>query len=346
MGVPLQIISDHGSDIKKGIRLYQEAHRQVRVTYDITHQSARLLKDELELDKTYSTFAAQCARTRQELQQTPLSFLMPPTQRSKARYFNVDSLLKWATKLLAYQQGQDFSEINPCFCLEAKTLEFLASNLDATTAGQLQSLKNQIYPHKKAFICALQASLSPGKFSVLAPILLESADLGRRYFLQKLGWLLEYRTLLEPYSQMLALVRTLQHQLKHQGLTTETKTNFIKQTSSRQLSPRLLAFKRKLLYYLDLQTAALPPEQSLLGSSDIIESIFGKYKLLSAKSPLKHMGHLILTLPLLTAKLTPELIGAALETVSFAAVSDWYCQVFGLSPLAKRRAVFQGTTDR
>ena len=53
------------------------------------------------------------------------------------------------------------------------------------------------------------------------------------------------------------------------------------------------------------------------------------------------MGHLILTLPLLTAKLTAELIFTALETVSFAAVSDWYRSVFGISPLAKRRAVFQ-----
>ena len=122
VGVPRQIISDHGSDLKKGIRLYQQAHQQVLLTYDVTHQSALLLKGELELPETYSTFVNRCTRTRQQLQQSPLSFLMPPTQRAKARYFNVDRLLKWATKVLACQEGQDFSLINPCFCLDQKAL--------------------------------------------------------------------------------------------------------------------------------------------------------------------------------------------------------------------------------
>ena len=56
------------------------------------------------------------------------------------------------------------------------------------------------------------------------------------------------------------------------------------------------------------------------------------------------MGHLMRDAsgPLLTAKLTSELISTALETVPFTAVSDWYRSVFGLSALAKRRAVFQG----
>ena len=139
-------------------------------------------------------------------------------------------------------------------------------------------------------------------------------------------------------------MRTLQQQLKQKGLTQNSKTDFIEQTQPLQLSPSNEVFKAKLLDYLDLQTASLPPEKSLLGSSDLIESLFGKYKLFSTKSPLKHMGHLVLTLPLLTAKLTTELISTAMETVSFAAVSDWYRSVFGLSPLAKRRAVFKGTT--
>ena len=339
VGVPLQIVSDHGSDLKKGIRLYKEAHSQVLVTYDVTHQSARLLKEELEKDESYQTFAQRCARTRQQLQQSPLSFLMPPTQRAKARYFNVDSLLEWATKVLAYQQRQDFSMINPCFCLDQRALEALAPHLPSASLAQLQSLKNKVYPDKEAFSCALGASLGSVDFSV--KVLLE-ADLGRRYFREKLGWLQDYRTTLEPYTQMITLVRTLQHQLKQRGLTEQSLTDFIKQTRFLPLSERTESFKEKLLDYLELETASLPADKPLLGSSDIIESVFGKYKLFSAKSPLKHMGHLILTLPLLTAKLTAELICTALETVSFAAVSDWYTGVFGISSLAKRRAVFQG----
>ena len=112
------------------------------------------------------------------------------------------------------------------------------------------------------------------------------------------------------------------------------------------LSYRYEAFKTKLLDYLEVETASLPPEKSLLGSSDLIESLFGKYKLFSTKSPLKHMGHLVLTLPLLTAKLTTELISTALETVSFAAVSDWYHSVFGISPAGIASSCFSGGDAR
>lgn len=219
----------------------------------------------------------------------------------------------------------------------------MVPHLPAAGLAGLQSLKNQVYPHKEAFTGALGASLGPVDFSVKGTKVLLEADLGRRYFLEKLGWPPEYRTTLEPYTQMLTKVRTLQHQLKQRGLTEHSLNDFIKQTRFLPLSERTESEEEKLLDYLVLETASLPADKALLGSSDIIESYEGKYKLFSAKSPLKHMGHLILTLPLLTAKLTAALICTALETVSFAAVSDWYTGVFGISSRAKRRAVFQLT---
>ncbi|WP_293030642.1 hypothetical protein [Moorena sp. SIO3I8] len=91
VGVPLQLVWDQGSDLYKGIRLYHQAHPSVPVTYDVTHQSARLLKGELELDPIYQRFVSRCTRSRQQLQQSPLSFLRPPAQRAKARYFNIDT---------------------------------------------------------------------------------------------------------------------------------------------------------------------------------------------------------------------------------------------------------------
>ena len=53
------------------------------------------------------------------------------------------------------------------------------------------------------------------------------------------------------------------------------------------------------------------------------------------------MGHLLLSLPLLTTDLSTEFVKAALETVSFNDVQLWYQTHFGQSPLAKRRQAFQ-----
>lgn len=90
VGTPLQILSDRGSDLKKGIELYLEENSGVIYTYDVTHKMASLLKKELSVDERYQNFLHQCSLTRHRLQQTELYFLVPPKQRSKARYHNVD----------------------------------------------------------------------------------------------------------------------------------------------------------------------------------------------------------------------------------------------------------------
>ena len=100
VGRPVQIIADHGSDIQRGIKLYQQEYPEVIYTYDVTHAMALLLKHELVADEKYQSFIQQCTQCRQQLQQTELSFLSPPSQRSQCRYFNIERLINWAIKLL------------------------------------------------------------------------------------------------------------------------------------------------------------------------------------------------------------------------------------------------------
>ncbi|RCJ37538.1 hypothetical protein A6769_11575 [Nostoc punctiforme NIES-2108] len=86
VGRPIQIIADHDSDIQKGIKLYQENYPEVIYTYDVTHAMALLLKHELVVNEKYQSFIQQCTRCQQQLKQTELSFLSPPSQRSQCRY--------------------------------------------------------------------------------------------------------------------------------------------------------------------------------------------------------------------------------------------------------------------
>lgn len=64
VGTPIQIVSDRGSDIKKGIDLYLENNHQTIATYDITHKMANLLKHELSDDKRFQEFFKECSLTR------------------------------------------------------------------------------------------------------------------------------------------------------------------------------------------------------------------------------------------------------------------------------------------
>ena len=99
-GRPKQIIADRGSDIQRGIKLYKQNYPDVIYTYDVTHAMALFLKHELRNCEKYQSFIQQCNQCRKQLQQTELSFLAPPSQRSQCRYFNVEKLLDWAENLL------------------------------------------------------------------------------------------------------------------------------------------------------------------------------------------------------------------------------------------------------
>ncbi len=113
-GVPKEIISDHGSDLKKGIEIFCQQHRQTCYIYDIKHKVAAILKRELKDDPDWNEFVKLANETRKKVQQTSLAALAPPNQRSKSRYMNVDKLIKWAMEVLCFldqpnlEVSQDF----------------------------------------------------------------------------------------------------------------------------------------------------------------------------------------------------------------------------------------------
>ncbi len=53
--------------------------------------------------------------------------------------------------------------------------------------------------------------------------------------------------------------------------------------------------------------------EALLGCSDIIESIFSKYKEFSKKSPLREFREMILTIPIFTQPIDHEIVKEAME---------------------------------
>lgn len=101
-GVPRAIVSDHGTDIRKGIEAFQADHPETASVYDISHKTAILLKRELEADADWSEYLRQIGQVKQRLQQTTLAFLTPPTPRNKARYMNLERLVAWGVSARQY----------------------------------------------------------------------------------------------------------------------------------------------------------------------------------------------------------------------------------------------------
>ena len=105
---PLAIVKDHGSDLRCGGRQFCQAHPGVIDIYDVPHKIARLYEHLLKEDVLWGKFTKKCADFKKQVQLTEYSDVMPPNQRSKARYHNIDVLVDWG-----WDQVLHFKELAP-----------------------------------------------------------------------------------------------------------------------------------------------------------------------------------------------------------------------------------------
>lgn len=109
-GPPCQIVTDCCSTMKRGVRLWQEKVRSSAVhTYDISHVTATKLEKLLEHNPQWQQLVSAVNSLQKNIVQTSMSFLAPPSLRKNARYMNLEPLINWSSKILAYAQKGDFS---------------------------------------------------------------------------------------------------------------------------------------------------------------------------------------------------------------------------------------------
>lgn len=267
---PKQLVSDHGSDLKKGIELYCQNSERTIYSYDITHKMAILLKHILENDKKWQEFVKQCADCKRKTVQSNLGFLAPPKPREKSRYQNLDKFVDWAEKVL---------------------------NCD----------KNKINVDCEKFV---------------------------EYF----GWLNDFQKELKEWRKFLEIIRIGKHEVKKYGLNRENANHFRKEVIKLNgRSKRAKQLIGDIFDFLHEQSKSISKGESLLGTSDIIESIFGKYKNFSARTAMKGVGKLLLTIPTFTSHLSLELIKKATESTSIQDLTNWINEIIGKSFFSKRK---------
>lgn len=301
---------------------------------------ALILKSELEKDEQYQSFVKKCHQCRQEIQQTELLFFMPPCQRTKSRYFNLDSLIYWTDKVLKYKKKQDFSLIDKRQEIDRVNLVDLLLILDQEKIKSLSFLPVKNYSSQEKLNSALYQHFGETISEEEKESILRVADKGRRRFQDKLDWLLDYQDSLPVWATILAMTRSLEAQIKHQGLTQTSLSQWDKLFPQSSLPENLIPIYQKIQRYLLEQTSTIPEGEIFLGTSDVIESIFGKYKLFSQRCPINELGVMVLTIVLVTTDFTVNLIKEALETIRSKDVNIWQEQVFGQSTLSKRKVVF------
>jgi hypothetical protein len=257
-GIPCQIVSDGGSDIKCGISLFQDDNPHVIWSYDIHHKVAAEFKALAEADNSWGELSASLAQFKLQVQQTDLAALAPPAQRGKARYMNIDVLLAHLRKCIlpVFRQPE----------LYANTLGLPAAELALKLAWVGDHLQTVRQWEQFATVGeVVRAAVNQYGYGEAAVAILDNA----------------FGRYISTFPQMPAA----------------------------QLASRLLAFVAE-------QSLPVPPAQRILGSSEIIESLFGQLKQLLGEYAKNGFTGLVAVVAAIVSPAPPAEVMQALATVS------------------------------
>jgi len=158
-------------------------------------------------------------------------------------------------------------------------------------------------------------------------------------FKEQLSWVRKLKKNIAEWRTMLDILQALKNEIKSNGISEHTKSSFEKSISGLTLNtPRLIQIKNEVLEYIEEECTGITGVYP--GCSDIIESVFAKYKIFSAKSPMKEVGKAVLTIPVFTSSISPNEVKKAMESVSAKDVEAWLDKNIGESLFAKRKQAF------
>ena len=282
-GVPCAILNDHGSDLKAGIKRFCAKHPETQSLYDVAHKAANLLKARLEKDPQWKSFCTQAGQTKFKTQQTELAFLVPPSQRSKARYMNLGPLLRWAR-------------------------------------GTLFILK--FHPSDVLEFCSAER--------------LE----------EKFGWLRELESCIAQWSEFELLLDSAIDEVRCYGYGHDTPYRVALRLMPNVHSDEGRVLKDELLDFVAIESSTIRPGERLPGSSEVLESAFGKLKSMEGEHQKCGFTSLLLSLGVLVGRIDRDTVRKALTEIPIKRVDAWIAEKLGRTFHSKRQLAYPNERNR
>jgi hypothetical protein len=266
-GKILYATTDGGANIKKAL-----VNSHIPHVYDLTHAIAVMLSRIYEKEETFKKFTTEMALMRSKLCRSKYAFLIPPNQRTKSRFLNIDIISNWGMKVLGI-------------------------------------LENKILSGDEE---------------------------------QELLWVKEYTFFIKEMNSIINSIESVSLILKHEGLSARTAKACRKAVGSHKGFPKHLQFKRLFVDYLTKNLMQRSRrKESLLCTSDVIESTFGRYKNELNANPMSGITDMSLIIPALTSNLDEAGIKEAIDSCTCAQLKKWREQNLCESLQAKRNRVLR-----
>jgi hypothetical protein len=262
---PEYVISDGAGNLKKGIH----KSKLVRIS-DIGHEMGKILEQTYSKNDEYNAFTKAAALVKFKEVMKDTSYLLPPKQRTIARFMNMSATVEWAAKMLnAFER------------------------------------------------------LTPNEQQVFA-------------------WLKTYRSLIKELENTFDLAHLVMKTIKNKGLSYQNIEECLTLINPFRGNVKLVVIT-KIMSYFQLEKDKLPNSETVWhASSDVIESLFGKYKSTIAANKLNGITPHVLSLCVLThfdgqKELIHDTVRDALSDVSMSDLKTWKHQNLVDNQVVRRR---------
>jgi hypothetical protein len=154
------------------------------------------------------------------------------------------------------------------------------------------------------------------------PKAIRAAGLSRGQVEAKLGWLRKFVPQVRRWGEMLSVVGTVEHYVRHEGIHPQAADELAAALPT-PTTPAACQLRKQLLAFVEVQGQQAREGERLLGSSEVLESIIGKFKHLAGEQGQHGLTGMVLGIGALVGKLAVQTVQAALTEITTGEVCKW-----------------------
>ena len=172
------------------------------------------------------------------------------------------------------------------------------------------------------------------------PKAMRKAGLDVRHMEEKLGWLRKFTSPVQRWGEMLAVIGAAEHYVRHEGIHAEAAKD-LAGLLPKSTIPAVQRLRKQLLEFVQEQGQQARDGERLLGSSEVLESIIGKFKHIAGEGGRHGLTGMALSIGALVGKLAVATVQAAMTEVTTHEVWDWCRSHLGATVQSVRQRVRQ-----
>jgi hypothetical protein len=173
-----------------------------------------------------------------------------------------------------------------------------------------------------------------------SPKAMREAGLDKTQVEEKLGWLRKFAPQVRRWDEMLSVVEAVEHYVRHKGIHARAAEE-LAALLPKLATPAARRLRKQLLEFIEGEGQQTREGERLLGSSEVLESIIGKYKHLAGEGGHHGLTGMVLSIGALVGKVAVETVQAAMTEITTHAVWEWCRTHLGATVQSVRQRIRQ-----